>query len=822
MKALTSAIDWVHRHARLVVVAWVGVALALTLTAPSLQKVGVQDDASFLPASSPSFIADTTLRRAYPNDPSRDAAYLVFVRNGGLTDADHAFIDDLPRLARTVTGVKHVETTKTSPALAAFLRSPDGAAELAVIDFSTAPFATQTNHDIDQLRTTLDRHAPEGLEHHVTGLPGLAADQAQGLIRSFETTAVVSIILVLLILIVVYRSVVTAFVPLITIGVAFLVARGVVAFLAQSGFEVSSLIETFMVVMIFGAGTDYCLFIVSRYQEELAAGHDTTETLKRTMRIIAGVIAASAATVIVAFSSLLTAKFGLYRSMGPGLAVGIALTLAAGLTLTPALLKLFGKRAFWPGTIDHVRRRAEHEHPRWQRIGAIIEHHPKLALVGATLPLLIASTGLLNYRQSFDLVKDLPPSADARQGFAALDGHLPTGRLSPVFLIIDTDHDVRTPADFAALDKLTRALRHANGVAEARSITQPAGQPLTLQTLDQLVPNATATVLKGVDTTDPAVIDAFRQLRQPTGLRITPELLRAAPEMAKILEPFLLGENNRAPRIVISFSGNPYSPDALSDFRRLDAIAADTLAGTSLAGSHLRVAGPTSFYADIQEVGARDFRVMSAVLILGIFIVLALLLRSLVAPFFLLATVVLSYTATLGITVIVFRGILHQEGITFWMPPFLFVILVALGADYNIFVMSRIREEFEAGATSHQAAVRGLVATGRVVTSAGLVLAGTFAALIAAPLPNLQQIGFAVTLGVLIDTVLVRTFLVPAITALVGDFAFWPAQGRASTPRGRAIQTVAVSVALAVLVAVVAAVIITAPLPSAASTVAGG
>lgn len=810
MRALTAVIDWVQRRAVLVVAAWIGVAVALTILAPALSEVGVQDDASFLPATSPSVVADETLRAAYPDDPSRDAAYLVFVRDGGLAAQDRTFIAELPTLLDQVSGVEKVETADSSPALGAFLRSPDGAAELAVVDFATAPFATKTNDDANEIRSLLDEKAPEGLDHHLTGLPGLAADQAEGLTQSFETTAIASTLLVLIILVIVYRSIVAALVPLVTIAIAFLVARGAVALIADAGFEVSSLIETFMVVMVFGAGTDYCLFVVSRYQEELTKGDSVEPTLRRTMSVMAGVIAASAATVIVAFSSLLTAQFGLYRSMGPGLAIAIAFTLLAGLTLTPAILQILRGHAFWPRSLERVRGHTEHDHPRWRRIGAVVERRPKTVLVGALVPLVLATGGLLDFRQSFDLVNDLPPSADARQGFASLDGHLPAGRLSPVFLIVDADRDVRNADDFAALRRLTRALADAPGVAEARSITQPAGGPLTTERLDELLPDGTDGLLADLDPTDPAIAAAINQLDSPDGLQVTPELLAAAGPVAEVLEPFLLGEGERSPRVVVSFDGNPYAPGALADFDRLDVIAADALTGTSLDGSQIEVAGPTSFYADIQQVGTRDFRVMSAVLVIGIFIVLALLLRSLVAPFYLLATVVLSYTATLGITVLVFRTLLGQEGITFWMPPFLFVILVALGADYNIFVMSRIREEAAGGATAVQAAVRGLVATGRVITSAGLVLAGTFAALIAAPLPNLQQIGFAVTVGVLIDTFVVRTFLVPAITALVGDVAFWPAHGRSETRRGLAVQVGVVTVGLISLIAAATALVVTA------------
>jgi RND superfamily putative drug exporter len=176
----------------------------------------------------------------------------------------------------------------------------------------------------------------------------------------------------------------------------------------------------------------------------------------------------------------------------------------------------------------------------------------------------------------------------------------------------------------------------------------------------------------------------------------------------------------------------------------------------------------------MRQISNDDFRLIVIVIVAAIFAVLALLLRSLVAPLYLLATVILSYAATMGITVAVFQGLVGDAGITFWLAPFLFVILVALGADYNIFIMSRIREEADAGHEIHDAVSRGLTLTGRVITSAGIILAGTFAALLLAPLPNLRQIGFGVTVGILIDTSVVRSMLVPAATMLLGRWAFWP------------------------------------------------
>ena len=291
----------------------------------------------------------------FPGDPTRDASIVVLARDGGLTEGDRAYVAELA--AELTSGalageVKGLQSTATSPDLAPFLRSPDGEAELMIVSMTAAPFSTTGTAAVERLRDHLAATGPDGLTLHVTGIGGLAADQAQGVIDSFERTAIVTVLLVMLILFLVYRSVVAALIPLLTIGLAFGVAQGFIGYAAQAGLKVNTMVGTFMVVMVFGAGTDYCLFLTSRYREELHAGNPVATTVKRTTLIIGGVIAASAATVIVGFSSMYSADFGIFKTMGPAIGIAIAVTLVAGLTLTPALLRLAGDKAFWPRRIE--------------------------------------------------------------------------------------------------------------------------------------------------------------------------------------------------------------------------------------------------------------------------------------------------------------------------------------------------------------------------------------------------------------------------------------------------------------------------------------
>ena len=760
-----------ERYAGWVVAAWVLLAGAMMLTAPALADVGVTDDSAFLPSEAPSQQADAVLQRLFPDDPTRDAAIVVVSRKGGLTDEDHTWLASLTEhLQADREHVVQVQSGASSPDLAPFLGSADGEAELVIVGMRHAPFTPQANAAVERLREVLEEGAPDGLEHHVTGIAGLAVDQANAIVDSFDRTAIVTVVLVLGILVWVYRSAITPFVPLLTIGVAFLVSRGVIGFLAQAGFKVSGMVDTFLVVMVFGAGTDYCLFIASRYRQDLGPDEPPWQTLRRTMTVIGAVIAASAVTVIVGFLSQLTAQFGVYRTMGPAIGVAIAITLVAALTLTPALLRLAGRRAFWPATLDEIAAE-DKASPRWLRVAAGVTRRPSHALLAGVIVLLIPAAGLGWFRQSFDLVGDLPSGADARSGFETLAEHFPGGRISPIYVIVESPAPILDDTRLSAVDRLTDQLRATRGIGEVRSVTQPAGEPITADNLDSLTAGAAidlAALPPGID-----VADLTARVSSPEGLRLDATLINAVPGMRDRLG-FLLGADERSTRLVVSLEGNPYEPEALDVFHRIDDVTAATLDGTGLDGGRFVLAGPTSFYADMQDIGARDFRVITAALLAGIFAVLALLLRSLVAPFYLLATVVLSYAATMGLSVLVFRNLFDSPGISFWLPPFLFIILVALGADYNIFIMSRIREEAEAGHDIPTAVARGLCLTGHTITSAGIILAGTFLALLAAPLPNLRQIGFAVTVGVLIDTFIVRSVLVPAATVLLGRWAFWP------------------------------------------------
>lgn len=356
--------------------------------------------------------------------------------------------------------------------------------------------------------------------------------------------------------------------------------------------------------------------------------------------------------------------------------------------------------------------------------------------------------------------------------------------------LVPTLREIAEGADRAArgVDRIERGLRAIDD-GLARFERGFAEQPQQLQRLE----NGVTVMVSGLDRIIPGLERLRRALArgaslleesglipEPTGdVPVTASLVEAFPKLKEQLA-FFVGDGGRATRVFVILDEQPYHRGSLTAADRITEIAHLSLRESPLRTGRIRVTGASPFFADISRVTASDTRVIVIAVTLGVFIVLVLLLRSILAPLYLVATVLFSFAATLGLTAFVFQVLLGEEGLVWWLPLFLFVTLVALGADYNIFLMGRIREEAHKTDT-RKAVATGLAATGHVITSAGLILAGTFAALLAAPFEGMVQLGFAATLGLLIDTFIVRSLMVPSIAVLAGSASWWPS-ARARQP----------------------------------------
>lgn len=338
------------RHFVWVILAWLVVGGLLKAVAPPLEEVLTFDSTAFLNEDAPSLKAEEAAERLF-GEEFGDGAAIVFERAPRLTGEDLAYLDRLESWLRGPAAPEEVKLTRsvrTDPDLERFLASADGAATILIVQFTTPPFEPPTTAAVQAIRAHVAQTKPAGLTVHVTGEAGVGADQDASIRESVDRTTIITLALVILILLWVYRSPVTVLVPLLTIGVALLVSQGVIALLADAGMKVSSLVETFMVVIIFGAGTDYCLFIISRFREDVARSHEYRKTLVATLAVVGGVVASSAGTVIVGFVSQGSARFGMFRTTGPAMGIAVLVTLVAGLTLTPALMRAFGRLLFWP------------------------------------------------------------------------------------------------------------------------------------------------------------------------------------------------------------------------------------------------------------------------------------------------------------------------------------------------------------------------------------------------------------------------------------------------------------------------------------------
>ena len=864
---------FVVRFPWLIVAAWVVAAVACVLLAPSLTQVGAADETSFLPKDAESVRARAVLARAFPDEAAAGTATLVLHRSGALTDADRAYLDDLaawmtgPDAPGTVRGVvTSVVSADTKPELAPMLRSVDGTTEIATVNLSIAAFQQGANEAVRAIRDRVAGTVPDGLQVHVTGQAGIGTDYLQAIVDGTDRTTIVTLVLVVLILLLIYRAPLAALVPLITIGAGFLVARGVLGWLAAAGWTISTLLDSFIVVLVFGVGTDYTIFLISRYREELArvgASGGAGGTLRRTASLatverIGAVITASAATVVVGLSSMAVASFGMIQTTGPALALAIAVTLVAGLTLAPALLLLFGRALFWP---RHPRPLSEEASTgAWHRIAATIVRRPLLVSVIVTGVLFVPIVFLPSARSNFDVLAELPDGADSVVGFNLVAERFDRGQLMPVTVVVEAPgRDLAAPDGLAAIAGATETIRGTDGVARVRSLVDPAGTgaagdlrpSVRLKAIadgvivlaqpgavDLLVKNpasigqltAAGDWLDSLGKAQPWLADngdyrlammlaagisdsldrltasppppagdaaAAREaiVASATGLsgaagRLA-GLYASRPEDDWLLPAGLGGEGGASidrllvaylspdrsiARLIVLTEDDAYASGALATVGRLRAAGAEIEAAFG-TGSHAVVGGVPAEFADIQDTIQADFRLVAIITVLGVFLVLVVLLRSIVAPIFLVATVLLSYLTTLSLAGGLFQDLLGHTGSHYFLPLIVFVLLVALGSDYNIFVVSRIREESRTRDIRHGIRIAS-ARTGTVITSAGIILAGTFGSLTTAPLQILFQVGAAVAMGVLIDTFVVRSLLVPALTAVCGERSWWPSRRR--------------------------------------------
>lgn len=677
----------------LLVVFWLFVVGPLGSYQGRLAEVQENDAASFLPAEAESTRAQE-LQSGFNTSESIPAVIVYEFEGTAPPEAAAAIAEDIA----TITAVDGVQPDVVGP-----IPSESGEAFTVLANLIFAE-DEDPGSEVELLREALaDSPARAlGAEIYVTGPAGFLADFSAAFAGIDGLLLIVTLSVVLLILLIVYRSPILPIVVLFSSVLALSAASFVIYQLAANDvITLNGQSQGILFILVIGAATDYSLLIVSRFREELRRTQYQVDAMRATLKGTWEAILASGGTVILGVLTLLLSELNSNRGLGPVAAIGIVFAMAASLTFLPAVLVMMGRGAFWP-----ARPKVDMAHPDaeirgfWASVAAFVGRKPRLVLISSLVLLLGLSAFLPTFKAEGVPQSDFfRSSVEATEGQDALARHFPAGSGSET-IVIGPESDLQAMTDTISANE---------GVSSV--VPQTDGPP---------IPGAAPLVVDGNVLLEVTLVDqADSVAAEQTVAQIRSDLDETAPEAV--------------------------------------------------------VGGTTATQLDTNAATQRDLRTIIPAVLLVTFLVLVALLRSIVAPLLLTATVIISFAATLGLAAIVFYQIMDLPGADASVPLFAFVFLAALGIDYNIFLMTRAREETKK-LGNRAGILRSLAVTGGVITSAGIVLAATFSALAVLPLLFLFQIAFIVAAGVLIDATIVRSLVVPASVVLIGPKTWWPSK----------------------------------------------
>ena len=670
-----------------------------------VSEVARNDQASFLPTNAEATIVGQRYRDFVGN--VQIPAIAVFTGENPLTEVQTRAIMTLGQDLGTMEGVAAVSPPITSE---------DSMAAQVFIGVDATANVSKT---VKSIRDAIAAHDLAGVEFHVTGPAGFTSDLSRAFSGIDGLLLLVTLSLVLVILVIVYRAVLLPFMVLLTSVFALAVALLTNWWLAKWGvLTITGQTQGILFILVIGAATDYSLLYTARYLEELRRHESRTEATRAALRGVLEPILASGGTVIAGLLCLLFSDLGSNRSLGPVAAIGVAFAMLASLTLLPSLTHLLGRASYWPRMprFDPDRTDEEQTHTGvYARTGRFVAKHPRGVWIACVILLGIGAAFVPTLKADGVPVSSFVlGSSDARTGQEELARHFPGGAGSPAYVLTAEN----------TLQSVVNQLLDNDGVASVSVVSKSS-------------PSGSAPVTRaGI---------------QSVGRPGTPP---PAPTV-----------DNGEVMLLATLTATADSDEAIDIVRELR---------TELSGA-ARIGGATATDLDTRTTTEHDRALIIPLVLTVILVILVLLLRSLLTPVLLVATTALSFGTAMGVAAVVFNHILNLPGADPSVPLYGFVFLVALGIDYNIFLMTRVREEALANGT-REGMLRGLAVTGGVITSAGLVLAATFAALAVLPILFLLQIAFIVSFGVLLDTFVVRTLLVPALVQDIGPTVWWPSR----------------------------------------------
>ncbi|MAT70248.1 MAG: hypothetical protein CMJ58_12080 [Planctomycetaceae bacterium] len=744
--------QFVSRRRWLVIATWLAAVAVLHLVAPHWRDVANDGDLDQLPAETTTARAAALSAVAFPDDVGSSQIVLVFARpDGELTAEDRQFLHEAARTVAAIPDLPLVDPpwTESTPVVGPMLKSPTGRAQRVVVRLTNDLMAVDNSRVLEQVAQALADlrpRQPAGLEVGVTGSAAIGGDMLAAAAESLRNTDRTTVLLVVATLLLIYRSLWLTLVPLAAIAVAAVASLDLLALLAQWGADggwpevrIFTTTRVFVVVLLFGAGTDYCLFLIARFRELRAAGQSQIRAVSEALGHVGLALAASALTTVVGLAMMAFARYGKFAYSGPAIAVSLIIALAVCVTLVPALLSTRLGAAVGADT-ESDRRERGLLRGFWQRVADGVLRRPAAGLLASlAIAAPLAYTGG-RVAVTYDIFGELSAERISRQGTALLAQYFPPGEIGPLVVLAERDAADLTGVDGRmTIATLTKPLEDLPGVDKVRSAYRPTGERAGEVSLFST---------QGIQS-----------------------LAVAGSPLAEAAFVSQAGDYaNRVTRIFVVLADHPFSDAAVATVEQIETTLAQLAADADSPwhGARFELLGTSSGIRDLEQVTLADrvrIQWLVAAAVLGVLLVL---LRRPVVCAYLIATVLLSYLVTLGIVQLLLSSYYGAAypGLDWKVPVFLFVILTAVGQDYNIYLVTRVFEEQQQHGPM-EGLRRAFVETGGIITSCGVIMAATFASMLTGTLRGMVEMGLALSLGIALDTFVVRTVLVPAFLAML-------------------------------------------------------
>ena len=684
-----------------------------------------------------------------------DAAFLEQVYELG---PDYSYPEAAVFARQVVSNVTLSDYPVTLPEeyLAGFL-SPDNSAMLIVLSFSkdsgyyegdVQPIADNVQALRDLVKVARDAHLSSEYRVYVTGDAALTADMEASMGDEMMLIEPVTIIIIIVLMGIFFRSVVAQFVPLGSVMVALGVSQAIVFFIGSYVAEIHYSVTMMLFSILMGVGTDYAIFIVARYREERVKGHVREEAVRTSVTWAGESISTSGATVMVSFFALAIADFSMIRTMGLVLGMAIAISLLVALTPVPSILMLFGNRVFWPNNKKRwykyteklmSRRKAGHRGYFYKAANFSIKH-AKAVMLAAILISVPTTYLFVSAETSFDFIEGMSSGVESNEGISAMTDAFGAGRIMPTQIVVVMDTPVYDGANFSledleAVEDITHAVVSVDNVKQVTGTTNPQGPAIDYRNLSSMSPET-----------------------------------RASQE-ALMLQT--IGVDRRTVLITVVLEAGPMTAESLETIQDIRSLVIAMAAQDAVVSSaDIYVGGASALIYDLKNDLNEQFTVMEIIVVIGIFVVLLIVLGAVLLSLFAVISILLSISWAFAVTVGVFGYGLGQP-ILWIIPLILFIMLMGMGMDYNVFILTRIREERHKGRTNHDAIVEALDWTGGIITALAIIMGSAIAMMMISSTMMLKEMGFAIAFAILLDAMVVRTYIVPAMMTILGERAWW-------------------------------------------------